>query len=146
MIVTYITIKRGTNTMRILTNPGSATGGQAGVIVIEDGITGLFESGQNNDTSIAKSYSNGSVINPTPTYSGKDVTLTIAFYGNDSSGVRTAYSNFVNTYLKANTQPLELGSSLGQTYKATLVRYAPEIPPKSDAIYLEMVFATEEAF
>lgn len=82
MAFTYITLSGGTKSIKIpLNNYPSVSGADKNIWIMKDGITGLFDAGENNSAAMPMLYSNGSVLDPNPTYSGKSISLDIVIGG-----------------------------------------------------------------
>lgn len=93
---TFVQLQSSTATwkIRITENP---TGARQRVIVL--GTEGLMTPGENNTSPIDRAYSDGSVLAPNPTFSGKDISLRILFHGYPSQ-IKSDYIGFL-TFLKS---------------------------------------------
>lgn len=90
----YIELTSGGQTRRYCTNMRD-TSGESHVFIRKNGVVGLMTPGENRSSPIDRTYSDGFVFNPRPTYSGKDISVNLIFHGNHSE-VDNAYDNLIN--------------------------------------------------
>lgn len=84
-------------------------------------IEGLFDTAENTSDPIQKSYSSGSVFDPSPIFSYKTITVEILFYAKNSSTLKNKYKSFYN-FLKNNGSDLKIVTDFPHNYTAQFQR------------------------
>lgn len=98
--IKFISLENQSFSWRIPTNKDVIADATPGIWIT--GFRGLLEPGESTSESTPRSYSHGSVLDPNPTLSGKNIELDIHVGGVDLPQAKLLYERMVNTLTSMN--------------------------------------------
>lgn len=144
MIIDWIQLKTSTATWKIATNLiNRSDTTETFIVVAQDGIAGLIDMGGATVETKERSYGHGSILPPKMYYRGKEITVTLLFFG----GASLAYQNY-----RALTSQLGYGSrftlssNLGATYNCVMTSTQVDEGLNENYLIATYTMSAEEAF
>lgn len=118
--ITYILLEEGSTSWKIPVSFSSSVSEKRDNIFCVSS-QGLFVDGENDAEVMERTYSNGSVLPPSPRFSGKDITLDFIIFSRSRSSVnvKTIFESF-KTFLRNNK--ISLKTDYPQDYTAQVQR------------------------